>query len=133
MKIICIFFQIKFCQDNNISITAYSPLGTRGFLKEIGKANTILNLLENPTVLEIAEKYKKTPAQILLKHIIQKGIIAIPKSSTPTRIKENIQLFDWELRVEDIDKLNAIDMGESGRICDFSFFKGVEKHPEFPF
>ncbi|XP_029679358.1 aldo-keto reductase family 1 member A1-like isoform X2 [Formica exsecta] len=124
---------IKFCQDNNISITAYSPLGTRGFLKEIGKANTIPNLLENPTVLEIAEKYKKTPAQILLKHIIQKGIIAIPKSSTSTRIKENIQLFDWELRVEDIDKLNAIDMGESGRICDFSFFKGVEKHPEFPF
>lgn len=84
-------------------------------------------------MLEIAEKYKKTPAQILLKHIIQKGIIAIPKSSTPTRIKENIQLFDWEFRVEDVDKLNAIDMGEFARICDFSFFKGIEKHPEFPF
>ncbi|XP_050446837.1 aldo-keto reductase family 1 member A1-A-like [Cataglyphis hispanica] len=124
---------VKFCQDNNISITAYSPLGTRGVVTKIGKTDTIPNLLENPIVLEIAEKYNKTPAQILLKHIIQKGIIAIPKSSTPTRIKENIQLFDWELRVEDVDKLNAIDMGESARICDFSFFKGIEKHPEFPF
>lgn len=133
VKYICIFFQVKFCQDNNISITAYSPLGTRGIVKKMGKTDTIPNLLENPIVLEIAEKYNKTPAQILLKHIIQKGIIAIPKSSTPTRIKENIQLFDWELRVEDVDKLNAIDMGESARICDFFFFKGIEKHPEFPF
>lgn len=108
-------------------------MGTRGFVKKIGKEDTISNLLENPIVLKIAEEYKKTPAQILLKHIVQKGIIVIPKSTTPTRIKENTQLFDWELRVEDIDKLNALDMGESGRICDFSFFKGIEKHPEYPF
>lgn len=108
-------------------------MGTRGFVKKIGKEDTIPNLLENPVVLKIAEDYKKTPGQILLKHIVQKGIIAIPKSTTPTRIKENIQLFDWELRVEDIDKLNALDLEESGRICDFSFFKGIEKHPEYPF
>jgi len=108
-------------------------LGSRGLVKKLGKEDTISNLLENPIVLKIAEEYKKTPAQILLKHIVQKGIIVIPKSTTPTRIKENIQLFDWELRVEDIDKLNALDMGESGRICDFSFFKGIEKHPAYPF
>ncbi|XP_072754621.1 1,5-anhydro-D-fructose reductase [Anoplolepis gracilipes] len=124
---------VKFCRKNNISITAYSPLGTRGFVKMIGKADVVPNLLENPTVLEIAEKYKKTPAQIVLKHIIQKGIIAIPKSSTPTRIKENIQLFDWELQVEDVDKLNTLDMGESARVCNFAFLPGIEKHPEFPF
>lgn len=108
-------------------------MGTRGFVKNIGKENTTPNLLENPTVLKIAKEYKKTPAQVLLKHIIQKGITAIPKSTNPTRIKENIQLFDWELRVEDIDKLNALDIGKSARICDFSFFKGIEQHPEFPF
>ncbi|KAL6440622.1 hypothetical protein ACFW04_003244 [Cataglyphis niger] len=124
---------VKFCQDNNISITAYSPLGSRGVVTKMGKTDTIPNLLEDPTVLKIAEKYNKTPAQILLKHIIQKGIIAIPKSSTPTRIKENIQLFDWELRVEDIDMLNNNDMEECARICTFCFFKGIEKHPEFPF
>ncbi|KAL6267388.1 hypothetical protein P5V15_000463 [Pogonomyrmex californicus] len=132
-----VYFQqkelVEFCQKNNISITAYAPLGTRGFVKKIGKANTIPDLLENLIVRKIAEKYRKTPAQVLLKHIIQKGIITIPKSTNPTRIKENFQLFDWQLQAEDINKLNALDMGESARICDFSFFKGLSKHPEFPF
>lgn len=126
-------FQVKFCQDNNIIVTAYSPLGTRGFVKKIGRADAVPDLLENPVVLEIAKKYKKTPAQISLKFIIQKGIVAIPKSSTPTRIKENIKLFDWELDIEDVNKLNDLDVGESARICDFTFFKGILQHPEFPF
>lgn len=125
--------QVKFCQDNDISVTAYSPLGSRGLVEKIGKEDTVPNLLQNLTVLEVAKKYDKTAAQILLKHIIQKGIATIPKSTNPSRIKENFQLFDWELEAEDVDKLNALDMGESARICDFSFFKGLSKHPEFPF
>lgn len=125
---------MKFCHQNNITVTAYSPLGTRGFVNKIGQADALPDLLKNPTVLNIAEKYKKTPAQIALKHIIQRGIIAIPKSTNPTRIKENIELFDWELETEDINNLNAIDMGERGRICTFvNFFIGIEKHPEYPF
>lgn len=99
----------------------------------LGKTEIVPNMLENPVVLEIAKAHNKTPAQILLKSIIEKGIAAIPKSTNPGRIKENIQLFDWKLRPEDIDKLNALDMGESARICDFSFFKDITKHPEFPF
>lgn len=126
-------FQVKFCQDNNIIVTAYSPLGTRGFVKKIGRADAVPDLLENPVVLEVAKKYKKSPAQISLKFIIQKGIVAIPKSSTPTRIKENIELFDWELDIEDVNKLNDLDVGESARICDFTFLKGILQHPEFPF
>lgn len=108
-------------------------MGSRGFVNQIGKANTVPDLLKNPTVLEIAEKYKKSPAQILLKHITQKGIATIPKSTNLARIKQNIQLFDWELQHEDLVKLNSLDMGESARICDFGFLKGVTKHPEFPF
>lgn len=125
--------QVKFCQSNNITVTAYSPLGTRGFLEKIGKANVIPDLLQDCTVLEVARKYKKTAAQVVLKHIIQNGIAAIPKSTNPTRIKENIQLYDWQFQPEDIDKLNALDMGESARICDFSFLKGITEHPEYPF
>ncbi|XP_011860325.1 PREDICTED: 1,5-anhydro-D-fructose reductase isoform X2 [Vollenhovia emeryi] len=132
-----VYFQqqelVKFCQNNDISVTAYAPLGTRGFVDKIGKGDLVPNLLQNVTVLEIAEKYDKTPAQILLKHIVQKGIAAIPKSTSPSRIKENFELFDWELEVEDVNQLSALDMGESARICDFSFFKGLSKHPEFPF
>ncbi|XP_071633318.1 1,5-anhydro-D-fructose reductase [Temnothorax longispinosus] len=132
-----VYFQqkelVKFCQNNDISVTAYSPLGSRGLVEKIGKGDAVPNLLQNVTVLEIAEKYEKTSAQILLKCIIQKGIAAIPKSINPSRIKENFELFDWELEAKDVDKLNALDMGESARICDFSFFKGVSKHREFPF
>lgn len=133
-----VYFQqkelVKFCQDNDISVTAYSPLGTRGFIEKIGRGDAVPNLLQNPTVLEIAQKYKKTAAQILLKYNIQKNIITIPKSSNPLRIKENFELFDWNLEAEDVDKLNALDKGKSGRICDFTkFFVGVSEHPEFPY
>lgn len=124
---------MKFCRDNDINVTAYAPLGSRGLVKKVGKEDTVPNLLENLTVLEIAKKYEKTAAQILLKHIIQKGIAAIPKSTNPSRIKKNFELFDWELEAEDVDKLNALDEGESARICDFKFFKGLSNHPEFPF
>ncbi|XP_032674810.1 1,5-anhydro-D-fructose reductase [Odontomachus brunneus] len=132
-----VYFQqrnlVEFCQDNNITVTAYAPLGSRGFVNQIGKGNIVPDPLKNCVVLEIAEKYEKTPAQILLRHIIQKGIIAIPKSINPKRIEQNIELFDWELQHEDMIKLNNLDTEEFGRICDFGFFKGVTKHPEFPF
>lgn len=87
----------------------------------------------HPLVKELAEKYKKTPGQILLRHLVQQDIIVIPKSSNPERLKSNIDIFDFELAAEDIEKLNGLDRGENGRIFDFLFFKGVEDHPEYPF
>lgn len=114
-------------------MTAYSPLGTRGLVKLLGKTDVLPDSLENLTVLQIAQKYDKTPAQIILKHIIQKGIIAIPKSTNPNRIKDNIQLFDWALSTEDMVALNNLNQGSKARICDFTFLPGTEAHPEFPF
>lgn len=88
----------------------------------------------NPVVQEIAKTLNKTCAQILLRHIIQKGVAAIPKSTTPKRIGENIELFDWQLSAEQVEKLNNLNQGQKARVCDFvSFFKGIDKHPEFPF
>ncbi|XP_001601107.1 aldo-keto reductase family 1 member A1 [Nasonia vitripennis] len=124
---------VEYCKNKGIPITAYSPLGTRGLVKSLGKDGAVPDLLENPTVLQIAKKHNKTPAQIALKHTIQKGIIVIPKSTTPQRIRDNIQLFGWQLDDVDVKALNALDQGEKARICDFSFLPGTEKHPEFPF
>ncbi|KAL2712392.1 alcohol dehydrogenase NADP(+) [Vespula squamosa] len=124
---------VEFCKSNNISVTAYSPLGSRGLVKLLGKTDVLPDLFTNPIVSKIAQKYNKSPAQILLKHILHKNIAAIPKSINAQRIKENIQLFDWQLEDKDINELNALNEGKSARICDFSFFKGIEKHPEFPF
>lgn len=91
------------------------------------------DILGLPVVNELAEKYKKTPGQILLKHLIQQDVSVIPKSKNPERIQANIELFDFELTNDDLERLNEIDKEEKGRIFNFLFFKGVEKHPEYPF
>lgn len=123
--------QVKFCRNNDITVTAYAPLG--GAIKPTGQRNPVPNVLKDPTLLELTGKYKKTPAQIALKYIVEKGIITIPKSVNPTRIRENIQLFDWELESDDVEKLKAVNIGESARVFNFDFLKGINKHPEFPF
>ncbi|XP_003694620.1 1,5-anhydro-D-fructose reductase-like [Apis florea] len=132
-----VYFQqkelVKFCKQENIPITAYSPLGSRSLIKLLNKTEEISDMLQNDVVMEIAKNYKKSSAQILLRYILQNGIVVIPKSTNPQRIKENIELFDWELNPEDMKKLYNLDCGESSRICDLKFFKGIETHPEYPF
>ncbi|KAK1129510.1 hypothetical protein K0M31_019232 [Melipona bicolor] len=124
---------VEFCRKQNIPVTAYSPLGTRGLVKLLNKLEEISDMLQNDVVLEIAKTHKKSPAQILLRFIVQNGIAVIPKSTNSQRIKENIQLFSWELESEDMEKLSNLDLQEAGRICDFTMFKGIKRHPEYPF
>lgn len=128
---------MEFCKANDILITAYSPLGSRGIeklLKESGSDMQVPDLLENPVVNEIAQRLSKSPAQILLRYYIEMGISAIPKSTNADRLKANISIFDFELSDEDKEKLMKLDAGI--RLCDFknfSFFKGIESHAEYPF
>ncbi|XP_044730730.1 1,5-anhydro-D-fructose reductase [Chrysoperla carnea] len=127
---------VNYCKGKGITITAYSPLGAPGIgvlLKKLNAAKEIPDELANETVKKIAEKYNVTPAQILLRYTVQRGIAAIPKSINPTRIKANISIFHFELDNGDITELKALDQGSSGRVCDFKFFKGIDKHPEYPF
>ncbi len=65
--------------------------------------------LSDPTVCKIAKKYSKTPAQIVLRWFLQKGIIPLPKSVTPERILGNIQVYDFELSAEDMTAINDIE------------------------
>lgn len=78
-------------------------------------------LLEDPVVKQIAAKHGKTSGQILLKFLVTKSIPVIPKSVTPSRIKENFQLFDFTLDAEDIKALEGLDKGEQGRRSDMAF------------
>lgn len=89
-----------FCKKHNIYIEAYSPLMN-------GK-----KVLEDPVINELAEKYGKTPAQIILRWQIQTDVIVIPKTVTPARMKENINIFDFELSDEDMEKIATLDRGE---------------------
>lgn len=93
---------VKYCQKNNIIVEAWSPLGRS-------------DSLNNKTIKSLSRKYDKTPAQIILRWIVQQNIIPLPKSTTPSRIIENINIFDFELDNDDIELINNIK--ESNAEC----------------
>lgn len=81
-------------------------------------------MLHDEKIKQIASKHKKSNAQIMLRYLIQRSIIVIPKSVTPARLQENIEIFDFALDAEDMDTLNSLEVGESARVCDFKMFPG---------
>ena len=89
----------KFLAENNIAVEAWSPLGQ-------GK------ILGNPTLVEIGKKYNKTAAQVIIRWHLQSDIIVIPKSVHQDRIKQNFDVFDFELTNEDIHRINALNTNE---------------------
>ncbi|MBT2508038.1 aldo/keto reductase [Streptomyces sp. ISL-98] len=89
-----------FHAQHGIATEAWSPLGQ-------GKG-----LLEVPTVVAIAQKHGKTPAQVVLRWHLQVGNVVIPKSVTPSRIAENIDIFDFELDADDLAAFAALDEGK---------------------
>ena len=90
------------CADRNIALEAYSPLGTGAQLDE-------------PVVTGIAERLGRTPAQVLLRWCVQRGIPVITKSTHRDRIAENAQIFDFELPANDMVKLDRLDRSEETR------------------
>jgi 2,5-diketo-D-gluconate reductase A len=89
----------RFCADHEIAVEAWSPLA-RG------------NALSDPTIDDIARRVGKTPAQVILRWHIERGDIVFPKSVTPSRIKENIDIFDFELTGEDVEAISALNRNE---------------------
>ena len=72
-------------------------------------------VLDDPVITEIAERVRRTPAQVVLRWHIQRGNIVFPKSVTPERIRENFEIFDFELEPGDIEQIAGLDRGEAGR------------------
>ncbi|MGG1572785.1 aldo/keto reductase [Fictibacillus sp. NRS-1165] len=87
---------VAFCKANNIQLEAWSPL-MQG------------ELLNNPVLSEMAEKYGKSVAQVILRWDLQNGVVTIPKSVKDHRIKENSEVFDFELSAEDMEKINTLN------------------------
>jgi diketogulonate reductase-like aldo/keto reductase len=92
---------VDFCHKQKIQVTAYSPLGS----SDINMHRPI----DDKTIIEIAAQYKKTPAQILIRWSLQRNLIVIPKSTNLDRVAENINIFDFELSNEDIEKINKLN------------------------
>uniref|UniRef100_A0A915PNF7 NADP-dependent oxidoreductase domain-containing protein n=1 Tax=Setaria digitata TaxID=48799 RepID=A0A915PNF7_9BILA len=114
-----------FCEEHGIVVTAYSPLANPStpFRKE-GDAV----LLNDPIILKLAEVHHKSAAQIALRWGVQRGLVVIPKSVTEKRIVENINIFDFELKSEEMALIDTLD--KNWRILDLA---RDSDHPFFPF
>jgi len=88
-----------FCADHEIAVEGWSPLG-RG------------SVLADPTVADIARRYGKTSAQVVLRWHIERGDVVFPKSVTPARIRENVDIFDFELTGEDVEAISALNRSQ---------------------
>ncbi|WP_291292664.1 aldo/keto reductase [Enterococcus sp.] len=87
---------VAYCKENNVLLEAYSPLGT-------GK------IFDVPEMQELSDKYGKTIAQIAIRWSLQHGFLPLPKSVTPSRIEENLAVFDFELSDEDMERIDQLD------------------------
>ncbi|KAK7199650.1 prostaglandin f synthase [Novymonas esmeraldas] len=85
-----------YCAEKNIAVTAWRPLGKGA-------------LLEAPPLVEIAQRHGKSAAQVIIRWLIQLGVVVIPKSSKEERIKQNFGVFDFELTAEDMQAILAMD------------------------
>jgi methylglyoxal/glyoxal reductase len=86
---------LSFCNAHEIQLEAYSPL-TRGVR------------FRDPTIMRVAQRYSRTPAQILIRWSLQHGLVVIPKSSRKERIRENSEVFDFEISPQDINELDSL-------------------------
>lgn len=91
-----------YLKSKNITMESWAPFAE-------GKNN----LFRNPTLIQIAEKYGKSVAQVILRWLLQRGIVCIPKSIKPDRIVQNIDVFDFELTEADCEAINALDQKKS--------------------
>ena len=88
--------------EHRIATEAWSPIAQGG-------------VLQDPAITAIADRLGKSPAQVVLRWHVQRGDIIFPKSTTPSRIRENFEIFDFELSEADMAAISALDRGEDGR------------------
>lgn len=139
---------MEFCKSHNIVVTAYSSLGSPS--SPYAKPGDY-PILQNPTVLSLAEKYKKTSAQLLLRFQVELDNIVLPRSTNKEHMKENFNIFDFKISAEDMILLNNLDCGGRFMIMEgsvlfcsiliinlltcffFLFFFSATDHPHYPF
>ena len=94
---------IPYIQGLGIVVQGWYPFGGRGHTRE---------LLNDKVIVDIANNHNVTAAQAILRWNLQKGVVVIPGSSNPDHIKENTEIYHFELTKEEMDKINALDRGE---------------------
>ncbi len=94
---------VPFIQDKGIVVQCWYPLGGRGYTSE---------LLGDETIKSIAKAHEVSSAQVVLRWDLQRGIVVIPGSGNPDHIKENLNLFGFELTEDEMERISLLDRGE---------------------
>ncbi|XP_048668572.1 aldo-keto reductase family 1 member C3-like isoform X7 [Marmota marmota marmota] len=116
---------LDFCKSKDIVLVAYGVLGTQRYKEWVDPSSPVL--LDDPVLGALAKKHKRSPALIALRYQLQRGVIVLAKSLNEKRIKENIQVFDFELTAEDMKDLDGLN-----RNFRYVTFKLMADHPNFP-
>jgi D-xylose reductase len=115
---------LRFCAQNDIAVTAFSPLGAGSYVG-IGMAQPSQSALEDPVVREVAARVGATPAQVLLAWGIQRGTSVVVKSTSVARLRENLASLDVHLSEEDMAAISALDrhrrFNDPGHFCEAAF------------
>merc|ERR1712183_98457 len=101
---------IDYCQRVGVAVTGFSPLGAGSYVS-IGMAGDAETVLKSKVVVDIAASVSKSPAQVVLRWAIQRGISVIPKSTNPERLRENLDLFSFELSEGDMTRISGLHRG----------------------
>ncbi|XP_025301167.1 aldo-keto reductase family 1 member C15-like isoform X1 [Canis lupus baileyi] len=117
---------LEFCKSKDIILTAYGALGS-DFGKEWVNQDAPV-LLKDPVLNAVAARHGRTPAQVALRFQLQRGVVALAKSFNEKRIRENFQVFDFQLTPEDMETLSSLN--KNIRYFSDTLFAN---HPDYPF
>ncbi len=117
---------VEFCRSQGIVVEAYSPLGSPG---TAGWRPELPAVLENPVVKELAKKYSRTPAQVMLNWGMSRGYVILPKTEKKERLKENMAAGEFAMEKGDYEKLSGLNIGL--RYFDAKYWDGTLHIPIF--
>lgn len=100
---------VKFCQERGLVVTAFSSFGSPGrpWLDKVEAS-----VLDDPLLVSIGKKHGKSSAQVILRWLFQRNVVPIPKSVTPSRIQENLKIFDFALTAEEMESIKSINKNQ---------------------
>ncbi|XP_047376470.1 aldo-keto reductase family 1 member C3-like isoform X2 [Sciurus carolinensis] len=117
---------LDFCKSKDIVLVAFGALGTQREKRWVDPSSPVL--LDDPVLGTLAKKHKRSPALIALRYQLQRGVVVLAQSLKESEIKENIQVFDFQLTDEDMIELDGLN-----RNFRYLLIKSMVNHPNYPF